>query len=293
MNYRKLGRSDLHVSEIGFGCMSLSRNQENNTRLIHKAIDQGINFFDTADRYDKGWNETSLGRALKGKRDEIIIATKVGHQWNESEGNWEWRPTKQHIIKAVDNSLDRLQTDRIDLYQLHGGTTEDPIDDIIEAFERLQSMGKIRYYGISSIRPNVIREYIHRSEIKSVMMQYSIIDRRPEEKCLDQLLQSEISVIARGTLAKGLLIDKPPAGTLGYKKEDIKQLQRLLKETGNAVGASVQYVLRHPAVATALTGIRTEGQLNDILSGYNSNFPVKIFGILTNLLKPNRYQNHR
>ncbi len=293
MNYRKLGRSDLHVSEIGFGCMSLSRNQENNTRLIHKAIDQGINFFDTADRYDKGWNETSLGRALKGKRDEIIIATKVGHQWNESEGNWEWRPTKQHIIKAVDNSLDRLQTDRIDLYQLHGGTTEDPIDDIIEAFERLQSMGKIRYYGISSIRPNVIREYIHRSEIKSVMMQYSIIDRRPEEKCLDQLLQSEISVIARGTLAKGLLIDKPPAGTLGYKKEDIKQLQRLLKETGNAVGASVQYVLRHPTVATALTGIRTEGQLNDILSGYNSNFPVKIFGILTNLLKPNRYQNHR
>ena len=293
MNYRKLRRSDLHVSEIGFGCMSLSRNQENNTRLIHKAIDQGINFFDTADRYDKGWNETSLGRALKGKRDEIIIATKVGHQWNESEGNWEWRPTKQHIIKAVDNSLDRLQTDRIDLYQLHGGTTEDPIDDIIEAFERLQSMGKIRYYGISSIRPNVIREYIHRSEIKSVMMQYSIIDRRPEEKCLDQLLQSEISVIARGTLAKGLLIDKPPAGTLGYKKEDIKQLQRLLKETGNAVGASVQYVLRHPAVATALTGIRTEGQLNDILSGYNSNFPVKIFGILTNLLKPNRYQNHR
>jgi aryl-alcohol dehydrogenase-like predicted oxidoreductase len=293
MNYRMLGRSDLRVSEIGFGCMSLVSEHSDITKLIHRAIDNGVNFFDTADRYDHGRNEELLGTALTGKRNDVIIATKVGHVWNQRLNDWEWKPSKEHILTAVDDSLKRLNTDRIDLYQLHGGTLEDPIDDIIESFEILKGQGKIRYYGISSIRPNVIREYISRSGIDSVMMQYSLLDRRPEEKCLDQLLKSNISVITRGTLAKGLLIDKTPAATLGYSKEEIKLLQNKLKETGSAAGASLHYVLRHPAVATALAGIRTEKQLDDILSGYTSKFPDKLFGLLTNLLEPNRYQNHR
>ena len=91
---------------------------------------------------------------------------------------------KNIFSSAVDQSLKRLQTDYIDLYQLHGGTIEDPIDEMIEAFETLKAAGKIRYYGISSIRPNVIREYVKRSSIVSVMMQYSLLDRRPEEEML-------------------------------------------------------------------------------------------------------------
>src|SRR6202034_3432729 len=96
-------------------------------------------------------------------------------------------------------------TDYIDLYQLHGGTIDDPIDETIEAFELLQQQGKIRYYGISSIRPNVISEYVQRSNIISVMMQYSLLDRRPEESCLQLLQQNNIGVLARGSVAGGLL----------------------------------------------------------------------------------------
>ncbi len=99
-------------------------------------------------------------------------------------------------------SLKRLNTDRIDVYQLHGGTIEDPIEETISAFEQLVQQGKIRYYGISSIRPNVIREYVLRSNIVSVMMQYSLLDRRPEEECLPLLAQKDIGVLARAVWLK-------------------------------------------------------------------------------------------
>lgn len=176
--------------------MSLRNDHNENTRIIHHAIDLGINFFDTADLYDKGTNEISLGKALKGKREQVMLATKVGNQWRANGSGWDWNPRKEYILQAIDKSLERLQTDHIDLYQLHGGTIEDPMDETIEAFELLQQQGKIRYYGISSIRPNVIREYIKRSSISSVMMQYSLLDRRPEETCLD-LLKEKILVCFR------------------------------------------------------------------------------------------------
>src|SRR5690554_2392328 len=209
MNQRQLGTSDLYVSEIGFGCMSLGSDHTFNSKLMHRAFDAGINFFDTADRYDDGRNEETVGKAVKEFRSDIILATKVGHQKAENGDGWEWKPTKNHILSAVDDSLRRLQTDYVDLYQLHGGTLDDPMDEIIEAFERLKEQGKIRYYGISSIRPNVIREYVKRSNISGVMMQYSLLDRRPEEECLDLLHDTGISVITRGSLAKGMLINKP------------------------------------------------------------------------------------
>lgn len=105
-------------------------------------------------------------------------------------------PSKAYIKEAVKHSLRRLQTDYIDVYQLHGGTIDDPIDETIEAFEELQQEGVIRYYGISSMRPNVIREYVKRSRIVSVMMPYSLLDRRAEE-WFPLLKQHHISVIAR------------------------------------------------------------------------------------------------
>src|SRR5439155_6440883 len=111
----------------------------------------------------------------------------------------------------------------IDLYQLHGGTINDPIDDSIEAFELLKQQGKIRFYGVSSIRPNVIREWIKRSSIVSVMMQYSLLDRRPEEACLDLLLQNNIGVVTRGSLAQGLLLGKPLKPYLGFSEEQVQK----------------------------------------------------------------------
>ena len=179
MTFLKLGKSALNISRIGFGCMSLKPGQADMQLIIDRAIANGINYFDTADLYDKGLNEINIGKALRGKRKDVVIATKAGNQWRADGSGWDWNPSKKYILACAEQSLKRLQTDYIDLYQLHGGTMEDPIDETIEAFELLQQQGKIRYYGISSIRPQVIREYVLRSNIVSVMMQYSLADRRP------------------------------------------------------------------------------------------------------------------
>ena len=199
MEYCILGKSALNISRLGFGCMSLDPADPEAENILHMALDAGINYFDTADLYNKGQNEIMLGRAFRNKRKELILATKVGNQWRSDGSGWDWNPSKKYILSSVDQSLERLQTDYIDLYQLHGGTIEDPIDDVIEAFELLKSAGKIRYYGISSIRPNVIRQYIKRSSIISVMMQYSLLDRRPEEEMFSLLKDNQIGVLARGS----------------------------------------------------------------------------------------------
>ena len=181
MQKRKLGSSDLYVSELGLGCMSLGLDPKKAESILHAALDEGINYFDTADLYDHGENEKIIGTTFKQNRDKVILATKVGNHWNEQKNGWHWDPSKTYIKEAVKASLKRLNTDYIDVYQLHGGTIEDPLDETIDAFEELKTEGVIRYYGISSIRPNVIREYTSKADIASVMMQYNILDRRPEE----------------------------------------------------------------------------------------------------------------
>ena len=293
MKKNRLGKSDLHVSEISFGCMSLRKDHPENENLIREAVEQGINLFDTADIYDYGWNEKMVGEALKPVRDDVLIATKVGHLQKADGTGWEWRPSKDQIIAGVEQSLKRLQTDRIDLYQLHGGTLEDPIDGLIEAMETLKSQGKIRAYGISSIRPNVIREFIKRSNIDSVMMQYSLLDRRPEEQVLDLLHKSEISVLTRGSLAKGVLVDKPAAEQPGYTLDDVAKMQNAVKETGNSIGTSLQFVLNHPAVASAVVGVRTADQLKDICTRFDESVAQKEIEKVANLLEKNVYDQHR
>ena len=293
MNYRTLGKSDLNVSEISFGCMSLDTEQANSEKLLCSAFDGGINYFDTADLYDKGLNEEIVGKALKSVRQDVVLATKVGNQWREDGSGWDWNPTKEYILKAVNESLRRLQTNYIDLYQLHGGTIDDPIDEAIEAFELLKSQGKIREYGISSIRPNVIREWSSRSNIVSVMMQYSILDRRPEEEVLDELNVHDISVVTRGTLAKGLLIDKPAKEYLGYSSEEVKKVQQVLTESDHPINTSIGYVLNHPTIASAVIGIRTDEQLKDLLQTNNFSKDTELFERLSTILEPNRYTQHR
>src|SRR5450432_3024368 len=279
MDYRMLGDSDLKISRIGFGTMSLEPDNHSAIHLLHQALDKGINYFDTADMYQKGLNEALLGKAFKGKRDQLILGTKVGNIWRPDGSGWDWKPSKKYILSEIENSLQRLQTDYIDLYQLHGGTLDDPIDEIIEAFEWLKMQGKIRYYGLSSIRPNVIREYVKKSSIVSVMMQYSLLDRRPEEEMLPFLQDHAIGVLARGTVAKGLLISKPPEPYLNYSSEQIGSASLKVKEPSydgrSAESVAIHYVLDHPSITSVVIGIRTEAQLKDAVDTIYSNSPSK------------------
>lgn len=303
MQYKQLGTSNLRISEIGFGCMSLGEEMDSNASLLHKAIDAGINFFDTADLYQKGINEEMVGKALKEKRKQVIIATKAGNQWRSDGSGWDWNPRKEYILSAAEKSLQRLQTDYIDLYQLHGGTLDDPIDETIEAFEQLQHQGKIRYYGISSIRPNVIREYVQRSGIVSVMMQYSLLDRRPEEDpagtgCLALLHQNNIGVLARGPLAKGLLAGKPETAYLNYNSQEVKMAADAIKNCSGTnrtpAQTAIRFALHHPAVASAVVGIRTEAQLADVTGNAgNTALSEEEIKILSEALPVNYYDSHR
>lgn len=289
MEYRKLGDTDLSVSKLGFGCMSLKPGMLDAEAILQEAVDLGINFFDTADLYDKGWNEELVGRALRTHRSKICIASKVGNQWREDGSGWDWNPRKSYILDAVEQSLRRLNTDHIDLYQLHGGTIDDPIDETIEAFELLKQQGKIRAYGISSIRPNVIHEWLNRSSLQSVMVQYSILDRRPEEDCLSMIRKKGVSVIARGSLAQGILIDKPVKPYQGYTMEEVSAIVAHLQTTGiDATTLALHYVWHDPVVSTAVVGIRTREQL---IKAYNAAVVEKINVSLP--FKPNVYQEHR
>ncbi len=296
----RLGKSDLSVSRVGFGCMSLGESPGAYGDLLRKAADAGINFFDTADLYQKGLNELYVGEALRPIRKEVIIATKVGNQWRPDGSGWDWNPSKDYIIGGVEQSLKRLKTDYIDLYQLHGGTIDDPIDDTIAAFELLKQQGKIRWYGLSSIRPNVIRAYVQRAGIVSVMMQYSLLDHRPEEEVLDLLHQQGISVICRGAVAQGLLVGKPAAGYLHYTDSEVgraaKAVSALAAESGiTELDVALGYVWGHPAVATAALGTRTPAQLDDAIRSLARATPLSESqrGTLRRSVRSFRYEAHR
>lgn len=297
MKYRRLLKASTSISEISFGCMSLEQDQNLANTLIHKACDFGVNYFDTADLYGAGNNESILGNALQGKRAEIMIATKVGNQLNPNGKGWRWNPSKTYILEAVEKSLKRLKTDYIDLYQLHGGTIEDPIVEVIEAFEILKQQGKIKQYGISSIRPNVIAEYAKQSDIVSVMLQYSILDRRSEEKVLPQLTQHGIGAFARGTLAKGITLKDSSTDYLNY---DLKYID-ILKDKINVfsieerthIQTLLRWVLHNDKVTSAVVGIRTEGQLDEIIGTIDSpRLDNETYDLLSNVLERNHYTQH-
>ena len=284
------------VSEIGLGCMSLPSDVASCARVIHRALDAGVTFFDTADFYQHGANETAVGHAFAGIRDRVVIASKVGNRWNPDGTTWQWDPSPTWIVRAVRETLTRLQTDYLDLYQLHGGTLDDPIDDIIATFEQLQQQGLIRHYGISSIRPTVIREWAARSRMTSVMMQYSLLDRRPEEAALDLLQLRNIGVIARGPLARGVLASKPAAAYLDAGASDVAHVQRGLDQftgaTRTRAQVALQFAVAHPAVATAIPGASTEAHVDENLA------PCELFtdselDALRRLRPANRYDAHR
>ncbi|GAE27681.1 oxidoreductase [Halalkalibacter wakoensis JCM 9140] len=305
MKKRKLGTSELDVSEVSLGCMSIGTEMNQARRIIDTALDSGINYLDTADLYYTGLNEEMIGEIIRDKRKDLILATKAGNRFERGKEGWSWDPSKKHIMSAVKDSLLRLKTDYIDLYQLHGGTIEDNIDETIDAFEQLKQEGVIRYYGISSIRPNVIREYVTRSSIVSIMMQYSLLDRRPEE-WFSFLEEHEVSVVARGPVAKGLLTDRnldhmsdsiKQKGYLTYSFEELASMraQFASKLDGRPLQAfALQYCLSHPVVASVVAGASSPKQVQDNIHAVES-FHVSVEEIawLKETTKQEKYEQHR
>ena len=243
-------------------------------------------------------NESMLGGYLKGKRKDVILATKVGNQWREDGSGWDWNASKEYILSAVEDSLQRLNTDYIDLYQLHGGMLEDNKEEVVEAFELLRRQGKIRFYGISSIRPNVIDWYVRHSSITSVMMQYSLLDRRPEEHCLDLLQQHQVGVLARGSLAGGLLINKQPQDYLGHFATVVEQAATAIREQSIAhrdgVQTAIRYVLGNTTVSSVVVGIRTAQQLQEaLLVPAAPDLTAAEIAALQSAVPANFYEHHR
>ena len=299
MQKRELGKSGLFISELGLGTMSLPNDLTESKNIIDAALHAGINYFDTADLYDGGKNEELVGYALKGRRENVILATKVGNNLNSDGNGWTWDPSKKHITEAVKKSLTRLGTDYIDLYQLHGGTMDDDVDETIDAFESLKREGLIRQYGISSIRPTVIKRFLDNSSAISVMMQYSLLDRRPEE-WFGVIDEAAASVITRGTIAKGFLTSQGLSrvqnsnGFVDYNAEELKNVVQALEEQIDDLhAAAIAFVLDNKTVASALVGSRTTAQLLDSVIAYEKSCSIGEMKSLKELVTAHKYKEHR
>ena len=211
MRQNPLGRSELTVSAVGLGCNNFGRrlDADATARVVDAALDAGINFFDTADVYGGTKSEEFLGRAFRGRRDAVAIATKFGAKVDEERRGA--RP--DYIRRAVEDSLRRLETDRIDLYQLHTPDPETPIADTLEALNELVQAGKVREVGCSNFSAEQLREAeaaVQQGAARFVSLQnhYSLLYRDPERDVLPECERAGLAFLPYFPLANGLLTGK-------------------------------------------------------------------------------------
>ena len=218
---RTLGSSGLGVSAIGLGCMSLSgtygRSDDNEgIALIHEALDQGITFFDTSDAYGNGHNETLVGKALAGRRNGVVLATKFGNLGGRGGKVADGRP--EYVVEACEASLKRLGVDTIDVYYQHRIDPTVPIEDTVGAMARLVEQGKVRAIGISEARPETIRRAHAVHPLAAVQNEFSLLYRVEAEETLKTTRELNISFVAYSPLGRGLMtgvIDDPNSMTEG------------------------------------------------------------------------------
>jgi aryl-alcohol dehydrogenase-like predicted oxidoreductase len=207
---QRLGNSDLNVSVLGLGCMGMSEfygtaNETESERLIHRALELGMNFFDTADMYGPFRNEELLGRALTGRRDEAVIATKFGIMRDADGGFGGINGTPEYVRRACDASLNRLGVETIDLYYQHRVDPTTPIEDTVGAMARLVEEGKVRFLGLSEAAPTTLRRACQVHPIAALQTEYSLWSRDPEDELLSTCEELGIGFVAYSPLGRGFL----------------------------------------------------------------------------------------
>jgi aryl-alcohol dehydrogenase-like predicted oxidoreductase len=316
MPLRTLGETGMKVSALCLGAMMFgawgNTDHEDSIKIIHKALDSGINFVDTADVYSQGESEEIVGKALKGKRKDIILATKVHGQMGEDpnhQGN-----SRRWIMQEVDNSLKRLQTDWIDLYQIHRPDPTTDIDETLSALTDLVRMGKIRAFGSSTFPASQIieaqwtAEKRGRERFRCEQPPYSILVRGIEADILPAIERYGMGAIIWSPLAGGWLSGKWRQGEKSpdtnrakrrpevydlsrpgnkQKLEAAEKLYKLAEQYDmSLVTLAVAFTIRHPAVTSAIIGPRTMDQLTSQLKAASIELPTELLDKIDKIVPP-------
>jgi len=312
MEYRSLKNTDLQVSSIGFGTWPISGhgmgpvNEQKSADTIRHALELGINFFDTADMYGFGYAEELLSRTLGEKRKEVVIATKVGLEWDDA-GNLRRNLRPDYIVQACENSLRRLRLDHIDLYQLHWPDPDTPIEETMVALQKLVDAGKVRYVGVSNFSEAQLSEARKHLPVCSNQIEYSMLERSPEEKVIPYCSQNDIGILAYKALGRGLLTgryQKRPVFAEGdWRKDDpefqeerfaeILDIVNRLKPIADSYGVTLSqlataWVLRLPVVASVIVGARQPEQLEESSRGALIDFKDEDLAAIENILQPRK-----
>jgi len=288
MEYRRLGSTGLKVSEVGLGGNNFGwwADEQTSIAVINHALDTGINFIDTADTYDLGHSEEYVGKAVKGKRTGVIIATKFGNPMGD--GPNQKGGSRYYIMKEVDASLKRLQTDYIDLYQMHLPDPETPIEETLRALDDLIRAGKVRYLGCSNFAGWQLCQALWTSRVNNlqsfvtVQPRYSLLDRRIERELVPCCQAYGVGVIPYSPLAGGFLTGKyrkgeelPADGRLSGPNpafgrifsnanwDKLAKFEAFAAERGHTVSElAIAWLLAKPWISTVIAGARKVEQIS-------------------------------
>ena len=305
MDYLPLGLADLEVSRIGFGCAAIGGydyggvDDRDSIAAVQRAVENGINLFDTADVYGFGHAEEILGKALGNKRGQVIIASKFGLKWDQY-GRITRDSSSKRVFEAIDGSLRRLGVDAITLCQIHWPDAGTPIQETIEALLACQEAGKIRHIGGSNFGMDLIRDFHKLHRLESLQASYNLLDRDIEKGILAYCKHFKMAFFAHSPLARGFLTGKyfdryMFTGSDTRKKshyftdENVKRNQSLLctmKEIASKYGKTVsqvaiRWILDNPLVTSALVGFKNIYQVEDCVGAVDWRLDHEDFSTLS------------